>query len=216
MIEAFRIPSQSMERTLLIGDHLLVLKVVHGQFIPWTDRSEPLLHGFRGGAHGLLMPATGSFERGEVAVFRYPLDPSRDFIKRIVALEGDTVQVISDTLFVNGEPSEWASCTQSAREPGIIDDSWPEGLSRLRGRVADLEFDRISAGVVRLEDGSLAYVVPEHHVFMMGDNRDHSSDSRIWGPLDMDLVKGPALVTYWSWDRSGGLPRIGRMARLIR
>jgi|GEM_PF-7059332 len=84
IIEAFRIPTPSMERTLLVGDHLLVLKVAKGQYIPWTDRARPLIHGFRGGEHGLLMPGTGSLRLGEVIVFRYPAQPDTDFVKRVV------------------------------------------------------------------------------------------------------------------------------------
>lgn len=216
VVEAFRIPSQSMEGTLLIGDHLLVLKVELGQRIPWTDHVPPPVHHFRGDSLGLLMPATGVFHPGEVLVFRYPVDMRRDFIKRVVALPGDTILVRDDTLFIDGSPSPWATCCQDAANPGILDQSWPGCLPQLRGRMADLEFDLIARDCILLPTGEVAYIVPEDHVFMMGDNRDHSSDSRVWGPLDMDLVKGRALATYWSWIPGEGLPRLGRIARLIR
>lgn len=216
VVESFRIPSPSMEGTLLIGDHLLLLKAAHGQRIPWTDRVEPLLHSFRGDGHGLLMPAIDTVQPGEICVFRYPADLERDFIKRVVAVGGDTVMVRNDTLLVNGEPSPWAVADQDRLAPGILDECWPGCLPQLRNRVADLAFDEIAAGCFLTPGGEVAYVVPPHHVFMMGDNRDHSSDSRVWGPLDVDLVKGEMLFIYWSWAPGHGLPRLDRIARIAR
>jgi signal peptidase I len=216
VVEAFRIPSQSMESTLLIGDQLLVLKVVQGQYIPWTDRANPMLNPFRGDSLGLLMPGTESLARGEILVFRYPVNTRRDFIKRVVALSGDTILVRNDTLFVNGRPSDFPTAFQDRVSPSILDSNWPGCLPSLRGRVADLRFDTIAEGCILLPSGEIAYVVPPQCIFMMGDNRDHSSDSRVWGPLDTDLIKGRALAIYWSWSTDDGLPRIGRMARVIR
>jgi signal peptidase I len=216
VVESFRIPSPSMEGTLLIGDHILVLKVAKGQRIPWTDRLEPPFHSFRGDEHGLLMPGNGSISPGEILVFRYPADLNRDFIKRVVAVAGDTIQVRDDTLFVNGVASEYATAYQDRFSPSILDDCWPGCLPSLRGRVADLAYDEIAGNCFLTPGGQAAYVVPPLHVFMMGDNRDHSSDSRVWGPLHVDLVKGEALCTYWSWVPGHGLPRIDRMAQVVR
>ena len=217
VIEAFRIPTPSMEETMLVGDHLLVLKVEEGQQIPYTDRAEPLLHNFRSGESGLLMPAAGNPEVGEIIVFRYPGGPSKDFVKRMVADQGDTVRVSGDTLYVNGEPSpEWSLCYQDPMEPGILDDDWPQCLDQLYGRVQDLAYWEIRENCVITPGGEIAYVVPEGHIFMMGDNRDHSSDSRVWGALPRTMIKGEALVTYWSWVPGQGLPRFDRIARLIR
>ncbi|MCD4775524.1 MAG: signal peptidase I [Candidatus Aegiribacteria sp.] len=216
VIEAFRIPTPSMEGTMLVGDHLLVLKVSEGQQIPWTDRMRPLLHWFRGDEYGLLMPATSDPEVGEVLIFKYPAEPGKDFVKRMVAAAGDTVRVSGDTLYVNGEPSEdWSFCYQDGFEPCQLDQSWPDCLDRLYGGVQDLAYWEIRDNCIMTE-GVLAYVVPEDHVFMMGDNRDHSSDSRVWGALPVDLIKGEALVTYWSWVPGHGLPKFDRIARLIR
>jgi len=218
VVEAFRIPTPSMEETLLVGDHLLVLKAEEGQRIPWTDRVEPLVHAFRGDSLGLLMPATGVAEAGEVLVFEYPGDMSKDFIKRVVAVAGDTVKVMDDTLYVNGSPSDgWPTCYQDPFYPNPLDYCWPACLDdpAVR-RVPDLAYDMLARGMVVDAAGDRAYVVPEGYVFMMGDNRDHSNDSRVWGPLDLDLVKGEALVTYWSWTRDGGLPKFDRIARVIR
>jgi len=218
VVEAFRIPTPSMEESLLIGDHLLVLKVEEGQRIPWTDRLKPLLHSFRGDSLGLLMPATGVAEAGEVLVFVYPGDMSKDFIKRVVAVAGDTIKVMDDTLYVNGRPSpDWASGFQDPFYTNPLDSYWPGCLNdRMMSRIPDLDLAQLSQGIVTDWSGELAYVVPDGHVFMMGDNRDHSNDSRVWGPLDLDLVKGEALVTYWSWASGQGLPKFDRIARLIR
>jgi signal peptidase I len=216
IIEAFRIPTPSMERTLLVGDHLLVLKVSKGQYIPWTDRLRPALHNFRASENGLLMPGLGEVCRGEVIVFRYPVQPDTDFVKRVVALAGDTVKVVNDTLYVNGEPSPWRSMFQDAFSSNVIDDDWPGCLPGLRGRVPHLALALLARNVVRDSSGDAAYVVPQGNVFMMGDNRDHSSDSRIWGPLDESLIKGKALVIYWSWIPGNGLPDLSRITMLVR
>jgi len=221
VVEAFRIPTGSMENTLLIGDHLLVLKAEDGQFIPWSDRVKPLLNVFRGDSLGLLMPATGSVGRGEILVFRYPMATHRDFIKRVVAVGGDTVRVSRDTLYVNGRPpQDYAVCFQDSYRANPIDYAWPEVMFSLEGRrmlaANSPEYATIARDTIHLDRRRLAYVVPEDHVFMMGDNRDHSNDSRIFGPLHLDLVKGEPVVTYWSWAPGHGLPKLGRIGRLIR
>ena len=216
VIEAFRIPTPSMEGTMLVGDHLLVMKVEEGQRIPWTDKMEPLFHNYRGNSHGLLMPATSNPEAGEILVFKCPAT-GKDFIKRTVAVAGDTIRVSGDTLYVNGQPSpEWALCYQDEFEQSPLDQAWPDTIDELYGRVRDLAYWEIRNNCIITEDGLLAYVVPEEHVFMMGDNRDHSSDSRVWGALPVDLIKGEALLTYWSWTPGDGLPKFDRVARLIR
>ena len=218
VIEAYRIPTPSMSPTLPVGDHLLVLKSENGQQIPFSDRMPPLIHNFRGDHRWLLMPATGSVEIGESIVFRYPANEEVTFIKRVVALEGDSVRVSNDTLYVNGSPSQWAVAHQDVFNSSIIDEKWPESLPGLYSyaEVADLAYDEIASDVVLDSMGNPVYIVPEGHAFMMGDNRDHSSDSRIWGPMNLQLVKGQAMVTYWSWQPGEGLPKVGRIARLVR
>ena len=218
VIEAYRIPTPSMSPTLPVGDHLLVLKSENGQQIPFSDRMAPLFHNFRGDHRWLLMPATGSVALGESIVFRYPANEEVTFIKRVVALEGDSVRVSSDTLYINGEPSPYAVAHQDFINSSIIDERWPESVADLYSYsgVADLAYQEIAAGTARDSGGNWVYIVPAGSVFMMGDNRDHSSDSRIWGPVDLELVKGQAVVTYWSWQPGEGLPKIGRIARLVR
>ena len=218
VIEAFRIPTPSMESTLLVGDHILVLKGMYGQRVPYADVVPPPINSFRGrhGA-GRLLPSCTDLQRGDIVVFRYPVDMQRDFIKRCVALEGDTLFVSNDTLYVNGEPSSYATRFQDPFRGNPIDEDWPTSLDMLRGRVDELDYDEIARGCILYGDSARrAYVVPEGHCFAMGDNRDHSNDSRIWGPLSLDLIKGRALVTYWSWIPGEGLPKLDRIARVLR
>lgn len=167
VVQAFRIPTSSMEDTLLVGDFLLVNKFLYGSKIPFTD--------FR-------LPKVRAPERGDVIVFRHPTE-GKDFIKRCVALPGDTVELKDDILFVNGSPQK-------------------EGFKTLRGFGGQMS----NFGPVQ---------VPEGHIFMMGDNRHNSYDSRAWGALDMQYIKGKAMVMYFSWDKKKHLPRWSRIGRII-
>jgi signal peptidase I len=174
VIQAFRIPSESMRDTLLVGDFLFVNKFEYGPKIPFTNIRLP----------GLREP-----RRGDVIVFQFPQDPSKDFIKRCVAKGGETVQVENKTVSVNGDP---------LTEPYVIHtdpDVRPAG------------FDA--------RDNYGPFTVPKDELFMMGDNRDNSNDSRYWGTLDMNLVKGRAMFLYWSWDGDRNWPRWGRIFHAI-
>lgn len=216
VVEGFEIPTPSMEKTLLVGDRFLALKAVMGQRIPYSDRARPVFHSqLRGNSLGFFLPAVRDIRTGDVVVFRYPVDQEREFIKRVVALQGDTVLVRNDVLFVNGTPSDYAMCFQDRLEPCVLDENWPECLPLLRNRVADLEFEKLAENCCLLSSGEVAYVVPENHVFAMGDNRDNSADSRVWGPLDRNLVLGKASVIYWSWVPGSGLPKFERIADVI-
>ena len=175
VIQAFRIPSESMRDTLLVGDFLFVNKFEYGPKIPFTHVRLP----------GLRAPRPG-----DVIVFQFPQDPSKDFIKRVVAVGGQTVEVRDKQLTVDGRP---------VRERYILHTD-PDV------RPAGFDF-RDNFGPV---------TVPRGRLFMMGDNRDNSNDSRYWGTLDMDLVKGRAMFLYWSWDPERGWPRWNRLARVIR
>ena len=157
-VQAFKIPTGSMEQNLLIGDHLLVNKFVYAPTASPLER--------------LLLPI-GDVERGDVLVFKYPQDPERDFIKRVIGLPGETIELRQSRVLINGDPIE---------EPYLE-------LMRPGGRVPpDI---RGTFGPV---------VVPEGHVFMMGDNRGDSQDSRYWGSLPMNYVKGRAFMLYWSYE----------------
>ncbi len=219
VIEAFRIPTPSMEETLLVGDHLLVLKAENGQQIPYTDKMQPVIHNMRVGDYGLLMPATGSIDVGDIVVFKTPAESREgdDFIKRVVASAGDTVYVRDDTLYVNGVPSpDYAVAYQDAYSPSPLEDNWPGNIDMLNSALRDFEYFEMRENCIPETGNPEAYVVPEGSVFMMGDNRDHSGDSRVWGALPLSYVKGKALVTYWSWVPGDGLPKIDRIARVIR
>lgn len=168
---AFRIPSESMENTLLIGDFLFVNKLAYGPRIPFTTTRLP----------GYTHP-----KPGDVIVFEYPRDRKIAYIKRCVATGGQTVEVRDKQLYVDGV---------------LHSESW--------GVHKDPRFDPP-------RDNFGPYKVPPGFLFMMGDNRDRSSDSRVWGALDERFVHGKAWLIYWSWVDWRHWPRFSRMFHLIR
>ena len=172
VLQTFYIPSGSMEETLLVGDHLFVNRFVYGATATGMERS--------------LLPHRG-VERGDVVIFRSPEDPTIDIVKRCIALPGDTVQVRSKQLYVNGERVEDDEYTVH-KAPGV------EPVPPAR------------AGLPRSRDHFGPYTVPPDHYFCMGDNRDYSYDSRFWGPVPRSLVKGRAFMIYWSYDYGGDPP----------
>jgi signal peptidase I len=160
LVQAFTIPSGSMMETLLIGDYILVNKLLYGPEIPFTDTHLP---GFRDPT------------RGDIIVFKYPNDEARDFIKRIVAVGGETVQVRDNRVYVDGQP-----ITEPYVRPGSI----PTHPS----------------GHCNYPYGCEPTVVPTGSYFVMGDNRDNSQDSRYWGFVKREKIRGKAFVIYWSWN----------------
>lgn len=173
VVQAFKIPSGSMENTLAIGDYILVNKFIYGIEIPFSGRH--------------LFPLRNP-RRGDIAVFEYPEDPSRDFVKRVIGLPGDRIQVIDKKVFVNGKP--YVNPHEIHKDNAII----PAGVN-----------PRDNTGVITVPAGSY---------FMMGDNRDQSYDSRFWGFVKIGRIKGLAFVKYWSWDADNSRVRwqnIGRM-----
>jgi signal peptidase I len=194
VVEPYRIPSGSMYPTLLIGDHLFVNKFVYGIKLPFTRIRLP----------GLREP-----RRGDVVVFTvakrgpdtYPADQrpelsTEEFVKRIVGIPGDRLEFRDGTLWVNGE--------EVRAQP--LAESFEDELGR-RLDVAEVSFDERRFRV--LDDPEIALpeppplTVPPGRYFMLGDNRDHSKDSRFWGTVDLAELKGPALILYWSWDFNG-------------
>ncbi len=174
VVQAFKIPSGSMIPTLLIGDHILVNKFVFGTKLPLSDKR----------VLSIKRP-----ERGDVVVFKYPEDRSKDFIKRVVGVKGDVVEEKNKEIFVNGK---------RVNEPFIqhTDNS-------------------VHTGVMEPRDNFGPYLVPKDKLFVMGDNRDQSYDSRYWGYVDMKDLRGKAFVIYWSWDSIKNFPRFGRIGSLI-
>jgi len=193
VVEAFQIPSGSMIPTLHVGDHIFVSKFSYGLSIPFTD---------------IKVMQYGQPVRGDVIVFKFPQDKSVDYIKRVVALPGDTVEVRQGDLYVNGErvprervpgPCRYDSDTEQdpapprAAQRGIDPrdcEKWVETLGRKQHEIIT---EPGGGGKEQTRT-----VVPAHHVFVMGDNRDNSSDSRVWGPVNFDLIKGRALIVWWS------------------
>ena len=169
VVQAFKIPTGSMEKNLLIGDHLLVNKLVYSPSRgPW----ESFLLGKK------------EVQRGHVVVFKFPEDPTRDFIKRVIGLPGETVEIKNKAVYINGNKID---------EPYVhfleppLDTEYAEVHPRGDGR-----------------DNWGPQTVPPGNLFVMGDNRDNSRDSRFWGFLPMDQVKGRALIVYWSYEASRG------------
>lgn len=174
IIQAFKIPSGSMIPTLLIGDHILVNKFLYGTKIPFS---------------GKRMLMFKKPERGDIIVFKYPENPSKDFIKRVVAVEGDVIESKNKMIYVNGNKvnEPYARHTDSSMRPMGIE-------------------PRDNFGPV---------IVPKDKYFVMGDNRDQSYDSRYWGYVDIKDIKGKALILYWSWDSEKNWARFGRVGSLI-
>lgn len=174
LVQAFKIPSGSMEDTLAIGDHLLVSKFIYGTKIPFVDKRALTIRDPR---------------QGDVIVFEYPEDPSKDFIKRVVGVPGDVVEGKDKKVFVNGKLYE--NPHEVHKEKDVI----PKEMN-----------PRDTFGPV---------TVPENSYFVMGDNRDRSYDSRFWKFVRRDQIKGLAFIKYWSWDREKLMPRFGNIGRLI-
>jgi signal peptidase I len=186
LVQAFKIPSGSMEDTLLVGDHILVSKFSYGLQIP-----KPAMIKVFGVTVPFfsteLKPLWGEIQRGDVAVFRYPEDMTKDFIKRVVAVGGDEIEVRKKKVYVNGEQVD---------EPYAV----------FKGGVPS-DSDRA--------DNFGPYVVPEDHILAFGDNRDRSYDSRFWGPVDIKNLRGRAFTIYWSRDPNRKFPRGIRFKRFL-
>ena len=174
-VQAFTIPSGSMMDTLLVGDYILVNKFLYGAELPFSDVHLP---GFR------------TPERGDVVVFKYPNDESRDFIKRVIAVGGDTVQVQDNRVMLNGRPIE---------EPYVRPGSIPA----------------VPSGHCGYLYGCSPLVVPPGSFFVMGDNRDNSQDSRYWGFVRREKIRGKAFLIYWSWNGESHWPRWTRLGNWL-
>jgi signal peptidase I len=164
VVQAFKIPTGSMENNLLIGDHLLVNKFVYGPAPTSIERT--------------VLPI-GTINRGDVLVFKYPEQPDRDFIKRAIGLPGETLEVREKKVYING---------------AALDEPYAHFLSP----AVESAFHEETSFDVRERYGPVT--VPAGHYFMMGDNRDNSQDSRYWGFLPRENIKGKALLIYWSYE----------------
>ena len=160
VVQAFKIPSGSMKETLQIGDHILVNKFIYGVKLPFLGTT--------------LIPIKKP-QRDDIIVFKYPENPKLDFIKRVVGVEGDVIEMRDKRLFVNHEPYE--------RSWAVYKDSY------------------IIPGGFNKRDNFGPITVPKDSLFVLGDNRDNSKDSRFWGFVNLKAVKGKAFMIYWSWNK---------------
>jgi len=175
VVQAFKIPSGSMKNTLLIGDHILVNKFIYGVKLPYLQK--------------VIIPIVKP-DRGDIVVFKFPVEPEKDFIKRVVGIAGDSIEGRDKKIFVNGQPIE--------EDYTIKTDSnvYPAGI--------------------QARDNFGPITVPEDSLFVMGDNRDQSFDSRFWGFVDLKVVSGKAFMIYWSWDSDDFSVRWSRLGNLLR
>lgn len=192
VVEAFKIPSGSMEGTLLVGDFLLVNKLVYGAEIPFT---------------GKRLPAVHTPSRGDVIVFQWPSDPSKNFVKRLVGVPGDTLSMTEGVLLRNGVQLQEAYVRHT--DPGA--DPTGEEFRWQRDYVVRTAAASVSYHPSRNNWGPL--VVPREHLFVLGDNRDNSLDSRYWGFVPDSLVRGQPMVVYYSYvpDSSARLDFLTRV-----
>ena len=180
VVQAFKIPSGSMKETLKIGDHILVNKFIYGVKIPFIDKT--------------LIPIKDP-KRGDIIVFKYPENPKLDFIKRVVGVAGDVIEVRNKKLYVNHKLVENPHAIHT--DPYMI------------------------PAVYNKRDNFGPVTVPSHALFVMGDNRDNSRDSRFWGFVDLSAVKGKAFLIYWSWNKNNSASlldyvRWNRIGNVIR
>lgn len=175
IVQAFKIPSGSMKQTLLIGDHILVNKFIYGVKLPFLQK--------------IIIPVKTP-RRGDIIVFRFPEEPGKDFIKRVIGIPGDVVEIKSKQVYISGEPLN--------HDFGIHTDP------------------RVIPGLLQPRDNFGPQTVPDNSYFVLGDNRDHSYDSRFWGYVDIAAVKGKAFMIYWSWDKEDFGVRWGRIGNRIK
>ncbi len=173
IVQAFDIPSGSMEPTLLPGDYILVNKFIYGIRIPYTN---------------IRLFSYKNPQRGDVIVFIYPVDPSKDFIKRVIGMQGEKVQIVESKIFIDDRPipDPWGSFEK--KEP---------------------------AAFIRAVENFGPVIVPKDSLFVMGDNRNDSEDSRFWGFLPLDNLLGKAFIIYFSWNgKAENLPDKVRWSRI--
>jgi len=176
VLQAYRIPSSSMEDTLLKGDHILATKYNYGLTIPFTTRK--------------MWGEDKVPDRGDIVIFTFPGNHSMDFVKRVIGLPGDTIEVRDKKVYVNGEL--YKSSYEKYTDPFI--------LSHGQGKVRDnFGPDEVEAG----------------HCFVMGDNRDQSYDSRFWGQVPIQNIKGKAFIIYFSWDSEKHWIRLSRVGHIV-
>ncbi len=192
VVQAFKIPSESMLDTLQVGDHLLVTKFSYGVKYPFSDK---------------VAFSVGDPQRGDVIVFEFPLEPDKDFIKRVIGLPGDVVEIRAKQVIVNGQPltepyTRYTDPVSQQNPNQAAENTDPAKY-----------FDGNNFPWKR--DFMPATTVPPGSYFVMGDNRDHSNDSRFWGFVSRERIRGKALILYWSWAGFGQV-RWERLGKLVK
>ena len=179
LVEAFKIPTGSMENTLLVGDFLLVNKAVYGAEVPFT---------------GKHLPAIEKPKHGDVIVFEWPEDRTKNFVKRLIGLPGDTLEMRDGVVWLNGRATQesYVVHTESGADPSWEEFRWQRDFL-VRSAAA-------SAGYHPSRNNWGPLIVPDHMYFVLGDNRDNSYDSRYWGFVPDSLVKGRPLIVYYSYE----------------
>lgn len=184
IVQAFKIPSQSMEPTLLVGDHVLVNKFIFEGRGAWYERFLPYRH----------------VRRGDIIVFKFPFDDHLHYVKRVIGLPGERLRIVNQSVYIND---------QLLAEPYVVHD--PAGRDAFGDNFPPTEQYFMETGVRpewaetildHVNKGEL--VVPENHYFVMGDNRDRSLDSRYWGFVDRDAIMGRPMIIYWSVQATSG------------
>jgi len=174
IVQAFKIPSGSMEDTLLIGDHILVSKFTYGIRMPFSNKT--------------LIPVKEP-QRGDIIVFKFPGDPKVDYIKRVVGVPGDVIECRDKQVFVNGKAENNPFAVH--KDDYIIRQKYPP------------------------RDNFGPLTVPPESLFVMGDNRDNSNDSRFWSFVDYGKLRGKAFIIYWSWDSDDFGVRWRRLGQIL-
>lgn len=175
IIQAFKIPSGSMLETLQIGDHILVNKFIYGVKLPFSNKT--------------IIPFK-SPQRGDIIVFEFPEDPDKDFIKRVIGLPGDVIEIQAKKVYVNRQPLDL-----------------PQAIFK--------DDDHIMPAAKSPRDNYGPITIKPDSLFVMGDNRDQSYDSRFWGVVNLKAVKGKAFIIYWSWDSQNFGVRWKRLAKML-
>ena len=168
LVEAYKIPSGSMEDTLLVGDFLLANKFIYGSKIPLID---------------VRLPAIREPKPGDVIIFKFPGNLKQNYIKRLIATEGQVVEIKNKQVYVDGKP--------------LADPPHVKHTDNINSSIGNPNRDNFGP-----------YRVPKGFLFAMGDNRDNSYDSRFWGPLDRKLVLGKAMILHWSWKKDDHAPEM--------